>query len=91
MFELSSLNVDCHDPAAVPFFHLPPHSRLVDLLTTLCELFLAVTWPSYCYAWTPFSSVESDPGRCNPSMQWPEELACRSYPLGSRLICLRNG
>ena len=68
--ELSSLNVDCHDPPAAPFFHLRPHSRVVDLLTTLCELFLAVTRPSYCHAVTPFFDVESDPGLCNPSMLW---------------------
>ena len=45
--ELAGLNVNRHDSAAVAFFHLRPHSLLVDRLTTPGELLLAMARLSF--------------------------------------------
>ena len=55
--ELSSLDVNRHDPPAVPFLHLRSYPLLIDLLAKLSELFLAVTRPSNSHDVTPFLNL----------------------------------
>ena len=54
--ELARLNINRHDPASVAFFHLRPHSLLVDRLTSPGELLFAITRLSCSHA-VPLSQI----------------------------------